>query len=77
MLLSVLSWLCTSLLAFVSGGNLSETDMKVEVLHRPFICHRKSKYGDVLLVHHEGYFENGTVFHSRYSILDEHRANVK
>lgn len=29
------------------------------------MCHRKSKYGDMLLVHYEGYLEsNGTMFHS-------------
>ncbi|MGH0140973.1 UNVERIFIED_CONTAM: hypothetical protein FKN15_024031 [Acipenser sinensis] len=39
-------------------------------MYKPFICHRKSKYGDMLLVHFDGYLEsNGTLFHSRY---DEH-----
>lgn len=66
MLLTVLSWLCSSQLASVSGGKLPEAEVKIEVLHRPFLCHRKSKYGDMLLVHQEGYFENGTLFHSRY-----------
>ncbi|XP_071775361.2 peptidyl-prolyl cis-trans isomerase FKBP14-like isoform X2 [Centroberyx gerrardi] len=64
MLLAVLSWLCSSLLVFVCGGKLPEAEVKIEVLHRPFLCHRKSKYGDILLVHHEGYFQNGTMFHS-------------
>ncbi|KAM9383883.1 peptidyl-prolyl cis-trans isomerase FKBP14-like isoform 2-T2 [Pholidichthys leucotaenia] len=64
MLLTVLSWLCSSLLVFVSGGKLLEAEVEIEVLHRPFICRRKSKYGDIMLVHHEGYFENGTMFHS-------------
>ncbi|KAM9339895.1 peptidyl-prolyl cis-trans isomerase FKBP14-like [Symphorus nematophorus] len=64
MLLSVLSWLCSSLLLSVSGGKLPEAEVKIEVLHRPFLCHRKSKYGDILLVHHEGYFENGTMFYT-------------
>lgn len=37
----------------------------MEVLHKPFLCHRKSKYGDMLLVHYEGFLEsNGTMFHS-------------
>lgn len=66
MLLAVLSWLCSALLVSVSGGKLPEAEVKIEVLHRPFLCHRKSKYGDILLVHHDGYFENGTMFHSRY-----------
>uniref|UniRef100_A0A671Y573 peptidylprolyl isomerase n=1 Tax=Sparus aurata TaxID=8175 RepID=A0A671Y573_SPAAU len=67
MLLTVLSWFCSSLLLLLqaaSGGKLPEAEVKVEVMHRPFLCHRKSKYGDMLLVHHDGYFENGTVFHS-------------
>lgn len=66
MLLTLLSGLCSSLLAYVSGGKLPEAEVNIEVLHRPFLCHRKSKYGDILLVHHDGYFENGTMFHSRY-----------
>lgn len=67
MLLTVLGWLCSSLLAATCGGKLPDPEVKVEVLHRPFLCHRKSKYGDILLVHHEGYFENGTRFHNRYA----------
>lgn len=69
MLVVVLSWLCCSALASVSGGKLPEAELKTEVLHRPFICRRKSKYGDMLLVHHDGFFENGTMFHSRYWLM--------
>lgn len=68
MLLAVLSWFI-SLLAASCGGKLPDPEVKVEVLHRPFLCHRKSKYGDMLLVHHEGYFENGTRFHNRYDLF--------
>uniref|UniRef100_A0A3P9BT62 peptidylprolyl isomerase n=1 Tax=Maylandia zebra TaxID=106582 RepID=A0A3P9BT62_9CICH len=65
MLLVVLSWLCSFMLVSVSsGGKLPEAEVTIEVLHRPFLCHRKSKYGDILLVHHDGYFENGTMFFS-------------
>uniref|UniRef100_A0A668AID9 peptidylprolyl isomerase n=1 Tax=Myripristis murdjan TaxID=586833 RepID=A0A668AID9_9TELE len=64
MLLAALSWLSSSLLVFVCGGKLPEAEVKIDVLHRPFLCHRKSKYGDILLVHQEGYFENGTLFYS-------------
>uniref|UniRef100_A0A8C8BS65 peptidylprolyl isomerase n=1 Tax=Oncorhynchus tshawytscha TaxID=74940 RepID=A0A8C8BS65_ONCTS len=40
--------------------------VKIEVLHKPFVCFQKSKYGDILLVHFEGFLEsNGTMFHSR------------
>nr|XP_057903831.1 peptidyl-prolyl cis-trans isomerase FKBP14-like [Doryrhamphus excisus] len=63
MLVSVLSWLCSALLAAVCGGALPEAEVTIEVLHKPFLCRRKSKYGDILLVHHQGYFENGTMFH--------------
>ncbi|XP_005802817.1 peptidyl-prolyl cis-trans isomerase FKBP14-like [Xiphophorus maculatus] len=54
----------SSMLASVGGGKLPEAEVDTEVLHRPFICHRRSKYGDMLLVHHDGYFENGTMFYS-------------
>uniref|UniRef100_A0A8C7D916 peptidylprolyl isomerase n=1 Tax=Oncorhynchus kisutch TaxID=8019 RepID=A0A8C7D916_ONCKI len=71
MFLVCLSWFCTSLLVFVSGGKLPEAEVKITVLHKPFLCHRKSKYGDILLVHHEGYLQNGTKFHSSYSQGDK------
>ncbi|XP_076006110.1 peptidyl-prolyl cis-trans isomerase FKBP14-like [Genypterus blacodes] len=64
MLLSALSWLSSSLLVCVCGGKLPESEVTVEVLHRPFICRRTSKYGDILLVHHQGLFQNGTAFHN-------------
>uniref|UniRef100_H3CUY9 peptidylprolyl isomerase n=1 Tax=Tetraodon nigroviridis TaxID=99883 RepID=H3CUY9_TETNG len=76
MLLSVLGWFCSSLLAAACGGKLPDPEVKVEVLHRPFLCHRKSKYGDILLVHHEGYFENGTMFHNSTSRTDENQQPV-
>ncbi|XP_057684113.1 peptidyl-prolyl cis-trans isomerase FKBP14-like [Corythoichthys intestinalis] len=63
MLLPVLSWLYSALLVAVCGGALPEAEVKIKVLHKPFLCHRKTKYGDMLLVHHKGYFENGTKFH--------------
>ncbi|MEQ2206056.1 hypothetical protein XENOCAPTIV_022004 [Xenoophorus captivus] len=64
MFLIVLSLFGSPMLASASRGKLAEADVTIEVLHRPFICHRKSKYGDMLLVHHDGYFENGTMFYS-------------
>lgn len=40
-------------------------DVKVEVLHKPFLCHRRTKWGDMMLVHYEGYLErDGSMFHS-------------
>ncbi|XP_053183196.1 peptidyl-prolyl cis-trans isomerase FKBP14 [Scomber japonicus] len=53
-----------SLFALVTGGKLPEPEVKIEVIQKPFMCYRKSKYGDMLLVHYEGYLENGTMFHS-------------
>ncbi|MED6248057.1 Peptidyl-prolyl cis-trans isomerase fkbp14 [Ataeniobius toweri] len=64
MFLIVLSLFGSPMLASASRGKLAEADVTIQVLHRPFICHRKSKYGDMLLVHHDGYFENGTMFYS-------------
>nr|XP_057940892.1 peptidyl-prolyl cis-trans isomerase FKBP14 isoform X2 [Doryrhamphus excisus] len=47
------------------GGKLPDPEVKIEVLHKPFTCYRKTKYGDMLLVHYEGFLEsNGTMFHS-------------
>uniref|UniRef100_A0A8C7JNY8 Uncharacterized protein n=1 Tax=Oncorhynchus kisutch TaxID=8019 RepID=A0A8C7JNY8_ONCKI len=64
-------WLITSnfFRAFyisMNGAKLPEPVVKIEVLHKPFACFQKSKYGDILLVHFEGFLEsNGTMFHSR------------
>ncbi|CAG12005.1 unnamed protein product, partial [Tetraodon nigroviridis] len=49
----------------VIGRKLPEPEVKIEVLHKPLACYRKSKYGDMLLVHYDGFLEsNGTLFHS-------------
>ncbi|XP_008430710.1 peptidyl-prolyl cis-trans isomerase FKBP14 [Poecilia reticulata] len=65
MMLFTLCSLLPSLFVFVTGGTLPEADVKIEVIHKPFMCHRTSKYGDMLLVHYEGFLEsNGTMFHS-------------
>lgn len=61
-------WTCIFSLFFfyVHGAKLPEPEVKIEVSYKPFLCHRKSKYGDMLLVHYEGFLEsNGTMFHSR------------
>ncbi|MED6256863.1 Peptidyl-prolyl cis-trans isomerase fkbp14 [Ataeniobius toweri] len=72
MMLFSLCSLLPSLFVFVTGGKLPEPDVKVEVIHKPFMCHRKSKYGDMLLVHYEGFLEsNGTMFHSSRKHGDE------
>ncbi|XP_054582451.1 peptidyl-prolyl cis-trans isomerase FKBP14 isoform X2 [Eptesicus fuscus] len=60
---SVLTLLVTSL----SGALIPEPEVKIEVLQRPFICHRKTKGGDLMLVHYEGYLEkDGSLFHSTH-----------
>ncbi|XP_061771842.1 peptidyl-prolyl cis-trans isomerase FKBP14 [Nerophis ophidion] len=58
-----------SMLSFATmlthGAKLPDPEVKIEVLHKPLMCYRKTKYGDMLLVHYEGYLEsNGTMFHS-------------
>lgn len=66
MLLFSICSLLPSLFVSVAGGKLPEPEVKIEVLHKPFMCYRKSKYGDMLLVHYDGFLEsNGTMFHSR------------
>ncbi|KAL6038474.1 hypothetical protein STEG23_018801, partial [Scotinomys teguina] len=51
----------------VSGALIPEPEVKIEVLQKPFICHRKTKRGDLMLVHYEGYLEkDGSLFHSTY-----------
>ncbi|XP_066539922.1 peptidyl-prolyl cis-trans isomerase FKBP14 [Hoplias malabaricus] len=55
----------SAVLYCVHGGKLPEPEVNTEVLYKPFLCHRKTKYGDMLLVHYEGFLEsNGTMFHS-------------
>ncbi|XP_003966244.1 peptidyl-prolyl cis-trans isomerase FKBP14 [Takifugu rubripes] len=63
-ILSIFSIL-SSVFVFVTGRKLPEPEVQIEVLHKPFACYRKSKYGDMLLVHYDGFLEsNGTLFHS-------------
>lgn len=58
--------LISALLLCIYGAKLPEPEVKVEVVYKPFLCHRKTKYGDMLLVHYDGFLEsNGTMFHSR------------
>ncbi|XP_029927869.1 peptidyl-prolyl cis-trans isomerase FKBP14 [Myripristis murdjan] len=67
MLLFSLCSVFSSFFMYVTGGKLPEPEVKIEVLHKPFMCYRKSKYGDMLLVHFEGFLEsNGTMFHSSH-----------
>ncbi|KAJ3598431.1 hypothetical protein NHX12_001941 [Muraenolepis orangiensis] len=57
--------LCSSVFLLVSGRKLPVPEVEVEVVHKPFMCFRKTKFGDMLLVHYEGFLEgNGTMFHS-------------
>nr|XP_012303186.1 peptidyl-prolyl cis-trans isomerase FKBP14 isoform X2 [Aotus nancymaae] len=60
---TVLTLFITSLI----GALIPEPEVKIEVLQKPFICHRKTKGGDLMLVHYEGYLEkDGSLFHSTH-----------
>jgi len=39
-------------------------DVKIEIMHKPADCKRKSKLGDALTLHYKGKLENGQVFDS-------------
>uniref|UniRef100_A0A4W3JE30 peptidylprolyl isomerase n=1 Tax=Callorhinchus milii TaxID=7868 RepID=A0A4W3JE30_CALMI len=55
------------LAACVSGALIPEPEVKVEVLSKPFICQRKTKLGDMLLMHYSGFLDkDGTMFHSSH-----------
>ncbi|XP_018431553.1 PREDICTED: peptidyl-prolyl cis-trans isomerase FKBP14 [Nanorana parkeri] len=57
-----------ALLACASAALIPEPEVEIKVLEKPFICNRKTKNGDMLLVHFEGFLEsNGTRFHSTYA----------
>ncbi|XP_053323722.1 peptidyl-prolyl cis-trans isomerase FKBP14 [Spea bombifrons] len=60
--------LLTALLACASGALIPGPEVQIKVLEKPFLCKRKTKNGDMLLVHFEGFLEkNGTRFHSTYA----------
>ncbi|XP_063308401.1 peptidyl-prolyl cis-trans isomerase FKBP14 [Pelobates fuscus] len=55
------------LLALAWGALIPEPEVQIEVMEKPFICKRRTKYGDMLLIHFEGFLEkNGSQFHSTY-----------
>nr|KAF6302273.1 FKBP prolyl isomerase 14 [Pipistrellus kuhlii] len=57
----------TLLVPALSGALIPEPEVKIEVLQKPFICHRQTKGGDLMLVHYEGYLEkDGSLFHSTH-----------
>uniref|UniRef100_A0A8C5MP95 peptidylprolyl isomerase n=1 Tax=Leptobrachium leishanense TaxID=445787 RepID=A0A8C5MP95_9ANUR len=56
-----------ALLALAGGALIPEPEVQVEVMEKPFFCRRKTKNGDMLLVHFEGFLENGSHFHSTYT----------
>uniref|UniRef100_A0A8D0B6J7 peptidylprolyl isomerase n=1 Tax=Salvator merianae TaxID=96440 RepID=A0A8D0B6J7_SALMN len=54
--------------ALGTGALIPEPEVNIEVVHKPFICKRKSKLGDVMLVHYEGFLEkDGSLFHSTHT----------
>ncbi|XP_074051675.1 peptidyl-prolyl cis-trans isomerase FKBP14 [Macrotis lagotis] len=59
--------LLAGLLALGRGALIPEPEVRVEVLHKPFPCRRRSKGGDLLLLHYEGYLQrDGSLFHSTH-----------
>lgn len=57
--------LLTLLVSALRGALIPEPEVKIEVLQKPFICHRRTKGGDLMLVHYEGFLEkDGSLFHS-------------
>ncbi|XP_041040480.1 peptidyl-prolyl cis-trans isomerase FKBP14 [Carcharodon carcharias] len=56
----------TLVLGYASSALIPEPEVKIDVLQKPFLCHRKTKLGDRLLIHYAGFFENGTMFHSSH-----------
>ncbi|XP_005144497.2 peptidyl-prolyl cis-trans isomerase FKBP14 [Melopsittacus undulatus] len=56
-----------AVLRCAAAALIPAADVKVEVLQKPFICHRRTKWGDMMLVHYEGYLErDGSMFHSTH-----------
>ncbi|XP_074754187.1 peptidyl-prolyl cis-trans isomerase FKBP14 [Athene noctua] len=54
-------------LGCAAAALIPAADVKVEVLQKPFLCHRRTKWGDMMLVHYEGYLEkDGSMFHSTH-----------
>uniref|UniRef100_A0AAY5EN77 peptidylprolyl isomerase n=1 Tax=Electrophorus electricus TaxID=8005 RepID=A0AAY5EN77_ELEEL len=49
MILELWAYFVTAFFFSVHGAKLPEPEVKIEVLYKPFLCHRKSKYGDILL----------------------------
>uniref|UniRef100_A0A8C4N2A1 peptidylprolyl isomerase n=1 Tax=Eptatretus burgeri TaxID=7764 RepID=A0A8C4N2A1_EPTBU len=47
------------------GSKLPPPEVKMDVLHKPFVCNRRTVRGDSVHVHYTGYYENGTQFHTR------------
>ncbi|KAG9476186.1 hypothetical protein GDO78_002984 [Eleutherodactylus coqui] len=55
------------MVACAGAALIPEPEVQIQVLEKPFLCKRKTKNGDMLLVHFEGFLEsNGTQFHSTY-----------
>lgn len=59
--------LVAALLGCAAAALIPEPEVEIQVLQKPFLCKRQTKYGDMLLVHFEGFLQsNGTRFHSTY-----------
>lgn len=49
----------------LSNQGAGEPHLKIEVLTHATDCPRKSKDSDILVIHYEGFYDNGTKFDSR------------
>lgn len=53
-------------LALLAAPARAEEEVKIEVLHLPDACSRKSKKGDLLNAHYDGFLaSNGSKFYCR------------
>lgn len=48
-----------------SNPGAGEPQLKIEVMNQATDCPRKSKDSDILVIHYEGFYDNGTKFDSR------------
>ncbi|XP_069586042.1 peptidyl-prolyl cis-trans isomerase FKBP14 [Ranitomeya imitator] len=65
----LMMWLlvAAALLACAGAALIPEPEVHIQVLEKPFLCKRKTRSGDMLLVHSDGFLQdNGTRFYSTY-----------
>lgn len=61
--------ICVVLCCVFGDDQVDTTGFKIDVIQPPpSDCTRKTKKHDLLVLHYEGFFDNGTKFDSRYEI---------